>query len=52
MLATDLMDGFRFFRLNPYWAVQMADGETRLLRRYDQLLDALPRQRITAGPRR
>lgn len=51
MLATDLMDGFRFFRLNPYWAVQMADDETRLLRRHDELLDALPRQRITAGSR-
>lgn len=43
VLATDLMDGFRFFRLNQYWAAEMAEGETRLLKGYDELLSALPK---------
>jgi hypothetical protein len=51
VLATDLMDGFRFFRLNQYWAGEMAEGEARLLQRYDALLSALPSELTALAPR-
>ena len=51
VLATDLMDGFRFFRLNQYWAGEMAEGEARLLQRYDALLSALPSELTASTPR-
>jgi hypothetical protein len=50
VLATDLMDGFRFFRLNQYWAAEMAEGEARLVGRYDELLRVLPSAPGVEGP--